>query len=191
MGVFHEILGDATKNDYAVGEPGRARADDRAGRNLACRMRSRRALSPAHAGLLRQRERRALRARPRRRRWPKRCRSALYAETLPATAAAGPVDLARARCTSPPTAGASCNWSSGATAGVNGCAAGGFAAAVTLLAIDGRASRIDRRGAARPASRRRPPGSDELRQPTLPDLPTANGLAAAQARPSPPTGCRS
>ena len=106
MGVFHEILGDATKNDYAVGEPGRPEPTIEPGEIwlVECDPAG---LSPAHAGLLRQANvvlyERALGRRPGR-----SVADRTYAEKLPATAAAGPV-ISRARGTSPPTAGACCN----------------------------------------------------------------------------------
>ena len=95
MGVFHEILGDATKNDYAVGEPGRPEPTIEPGeiRLVECDPAG---LSPAHAGLLRQANvvlyERALAAA-----LAEALPTGLYAEKLPATAAAGPVISARAR----------------------------------------------------------------------------------------------
>jgi hypothetical protein len=93
MGVFHEILGDAAENDYAVGEPGRPGPTIEPGeiRLVECDPAG---LSPAHAGLLRQANvvlyERALGAA-----LAEALPTGLYAEKLPA--AARPVISARAR----------------------------------------------------------------------------------------------
>src|SRR4051794_32849759 len=93
MGVFHEILGEAAENDYAVGEPGRPEPTIEPGeiRVVECDPAG---LSPAHAGLLRQANvvlyEHALGAA-----LAEALPTGLYAEKLPATA--GPVISARAR----------------------------------------------------------------------------------------------
>ena len=107
MGVFHEILGDATKNDYAVGEPGRPEPTIEPGEIwlVECDPAG---LSPAHAGLLRQANvvlyERALAAA-----LAEALPTGLYAEKLPADRSGGAGRSRRARGTSPPTAGACCN----------------------------------------------------------------------------------
>jgi hypothetical protein len=95
MDVFHEILGDAAENDYAIGEPGRPEPTIEPGeiRLVECDPAS---LSPAHACLLRQANvvlyERALGAA-----LAETLPTGLYAEPIPATTTAAPVISARAR----------------------------------------------------------------------------------------------
>ena len=120
MGMFH-LVDDQLRYriEYLAHEQRRDGAGDRAGPDLACRMRSRLALARFMPDFWRGRTS-CFTSAPFSPHWPRLCRSASMPSSCRRPRMRGRRSR-RARCNSPPMAGACCSWSNGGTAGAGIC----------------------------------------------------------------------